>query len=99
MVSPVNGHLWVAIITKPLDVEKNELNPNHDDPVAGRILHVAIDENAMLPFTDYKMEEVFSTDGTDGIGPLTVGLYHENRLLVGTIQKNMMLCNVEYLKY
>ena len=95
-VDPTNGHLWVAILAKPLSVA--EYFVNHSTPVASRILHVSIDESATMPFTGSKVEEVFSSDGED-FGATTIGLYHDGKLLVGTIAKDMMYCEVPTLMY
>ena len=67
-------------------------------PVPGRILHVAIDQNAEMPFDEYKVEEVFSTTG-EKIGGTSGVVYHKNKLLVGTIRTGMMICNVPYVIY
>ena len=72
---------------------------NHSEPMPGRILHVAIDQNAEMPFTaDCKIEAVLSTSG-EMINAMTAGLYHRGKLLVGTIRKDMWMCDVPYLIY
>ena len=98
-VSPDNGHLWVGIIARPFafDKYKDHVDPS-SIPVPGRILHVAIDQNAERPFDDYKVEEVFSTTG-EKIGSTSGVVYHKHILLVGTIRTGMMVCNAPYLIY
>ena len=64
----------------------------------GRIIHVAIDQNSDLPFTDCKIEEVLSTTG-EKINGVTTGLYHRGKLLLGTIRKDMWMCDVPHLMY
>ena len=61
-------------------------------------MHLAIDQSADLPFTDCKIEEVLSTSG-DKINAVTTGLYHRGKLLLGTIRKDMCMCDVPYLMY
>ena len=71
---------------------------NHSEPVPGRVLHIAIDQTAELPFTNCKIEAVLSTSG-EKINAMTAGLYHRGKLLVGTIRKDMWICDVPYLMY
>jgi hypothetical protein len=71
---------------------------NHGVPIPGRILHIAIDQAAELPFTDCKIAAVLSTSG-EKINAMTAGLYHRGKLLVGTIRKDMWMCDIPYLMY
>lgn len=69
-------------------------------PVASKCLHVSIDPDAALPFSSYSVEEVLSSTGEDGVvGAVTVCVYFEGRIVVGTIGKDMMLCDAPYLMY
>ena len=95
-VDPENGHLWIAMMPKVLDV--GDYFTDHTKEVASQILHVAIDENASSPFFAYQMEEVFATKG-DIISATTIGMYHDGKLLIGTIGKDMLYCDVPYLMY
>ncbi len=86
------------MLIQPLETH----NYFHDQsvPVASQILHVSIDQNADLPFTDYKIEEVFSSTGKDGVvGAVTGCVYTQGKLLVGTISRDMMLCDAPYVMY
>ena len=71
---------------------------NHSEPMPGRILHIAIDQDADLPFTNCKIEEVLSTSG-EKINAVTIGLYHRGNLLVGNLRKDMWMCEVPYLMH
>ena len=95
-MSPVNGHLCVAHFVNGLQF--GQYVYNHSVPMPGRILHIAIDEKSERPFTDCKIEEVMSNTGVK-INAVTIGLYHRGRLLLGTIRKDMMMCDVPYLMY
>ena len=95
-VSPVDGHLWVAHFVNGLQFFKYVTN--HSEPMPGRVLHIAVDQNSDEPFTDCQIEEVVSTTG-ERINAVTTGLYHRGKLLLGTIRKDMMLCEVPYLMY
>ena len=95
-VSPVDGHLWVAHHVNLLQLLK--YIHNHSEPMPGRVLHIAVDQNSNEPFTDCKIEEVVSTTGK-WINAVTIGLYHRGKLLLGTVRKDMMLCEVPYLMY
>ncbi len=98
-VSPVNGHLWVGIIAKPLEFETYK---THSDPTStpcgGRILHVPVNEGAELPFEEPRVEEVFSTSGRL-ISATSAGLYHNGKLLVGSIRTGVMLCEAPFTIY
>ena len=61
-------------------------------------MHIAVDQNADMPFADCKVEEVLSTSG-EKINAVTTGLYHRGKLLLGTIRKDMWICDVPYLMY
>ena len=95
-MSPEDGHLWVAHFIN--DMQLSKYIHNHSEPMPGRILHVAIDQNADLPFTDYQIEAVLSTSG-EKINAVTMGLYHRGKLLVGNLRKDMWMCDVPYLMY
>ena len=95
-MSPENGHLWVAHFTNNLAFFKYIYN--HTEPFPGRVLHIAIDQKSDEPFTDCKIEEVLSTSGVK-INAVTIGLYHRGKLLLGTVRKDMMMCDVTYLMY
>ena len=78
IVSPENGHLWVAHFVNVFQFFKCLYN--HSEPMPGKIMHIAIDQNADLLLTDYKLEEVLSYSG-ESINAVTTGLYQENYLL------------------
>ena len=97
-VDPNTGHIWVAILAHPLKFESYK--EDHSFPLPSKCLHISIDQMAGLPFSNYSVEEVFSTTGEDGIvGGVTVCVYAEGRLLVGTVFKDMMMCDAPYLMY
>ena len=95
-MSPENGHLWVAHFINGLQFFK--YIHNHSVPMPGRVLQIAIDQDSNQPFTDCKIEEVMSTSGVI-INAVTTGLYHRGKLLLGTIRRDMMMCDVPYLMY
>ena len=66
--------------------------------MSGKIVHVAIDQNADLPFADCKIEEVLSYSG-ESINSISIGLYHRGKLLLRTIGKDMWMCDVSYLMH
>ncbi len=95
-VDPTNGHLWVAIMPRLLTVF--EYFADRSTEVPSQIVHIAIDENASSPFESYQVEELFATTG-DIISATTVGVYSDGQLLIGTIGKDMLYCEVPYLMY
>ena len=73
---------------------------DHSVPVKSKILHIRMDPSTSLPFDDVSIEQVFSSNADEGVvGAVTIGLYAQNRLVVGTIAEDMMLCDVHYLRY
>ena len=95
-VSPVNDDLWITVVAKPL-----KFIPYYKDrsiPIAGRVIHITVDASASLPFNNSKMEEVFSSTG-EGFSVTTISVYHEGKLLIGTVCGQMMYCKVPFLMY
>ena len=89
----------MGIIAKPVEFNVYIKHPDPTSvPCGGRVLHVAIDETAERPFDDYQVEEVFSTSGKM-IGGTSGTLYHNKKLLVGTIRTGLMVCDAPYLIY
>lgn len=71
-----------------------------ENAVPSRCIHVKINENADRPFDDYVLEEVFSSTGEDGMVGAVTGCVHANgKLVVGTVAKDMMLCDAPRLAY
>ena len=95
-VSPVNDHLWVGLMPKPINVYRHFLDRNI--PIAGRVIHITVDATASLPFNSSKVEDVFSTTG-EGFSVITIGVYHDQKLLIGTAINQMMYCEVPFLMY
>ena len=95
-VSPDNGHLWVGIMPKVRAISDYFLD--HSVPIAGRVIHVAIDEESETPFSEYELEEVFATTGHQLSAP-TIAIYHQGRLLIGTIMKDLMYCDAPHLMH
>jgi hypothetical protein len=97
-VSPENGHLWIAYF---VDVPQfTKYLYNHSEPMPGKVVHITINQSADhdLPFTNSKIEEVLSYSG-ESINGISMGLYHRGKLLLGTMRKDMWMCDVPYLMY
>ncbi len=63
-------------------------------------MHVKYDQNDELPFNNYTVEEIFSTTGEDGVvGAVTGCIYANKKLIVGTVGRDMMVCDAPYLMY
>ena len=67
-------------------------------PVPGRVIHITVDANASLPFNNSKVEEVFSTTG-EGFSTICMAVYHNGKLLIGTVINQMMYCEAPFLMY
>lgn len=91
-IDPTDGHMWVAVFPRPLNVLRYITNRSH--PVEGRVLHISLSEEKEAPFsyTRSKIEEIFQTDGRE-FGAVTISVYSGNKLLLGTIGLDMMFCD------
>lgn len=83
--------MWVAVFPRPLNVL--HYIRNHSHPVEGRVLHISLSEDNPLPFSydDSRIEEIFETDGHE-FGAVTIGVNRDNKLLLGTICRDLMFC-------
>ena len=97
-IDPTNGHMWAAVFPLPLNVLKYIHDRLH--PVEGRLFHIAMSEEEEEPFsyTKSQIEEKFETDGTD-FGAMTIGVYCNNKLLLGTVGHDLMLCNNVHTRF
>ncbi len=68
-------------------------------PVSANILQVTVDENADKPFESSQIESVYMSDGTNGVGAISIAAYSNNTLLLGSVCTNMIVCDVNYLQY
>ena len=91
-IDPTNGHMWVATFPRPVNVLK--YIHNRSVPVEGRVFHIRLYEEDEQPFSyeTSEIEEVFESDGTR-FGPVTVAVYSNNRLMMGTIASGLMICD------
>lgn len=95
-VIPETGNLLVGVLVHCLKVA--DYFKNQTVPVPSRCLHISIDQKAELPFDNHLVEEVFATTGEDGVvGAVTGCVYVKGKLVVGTIAKDMMVCDAPYL--
>ena len=98
MVDPTTGHLWVAVLVQAL--KTGDYFKDHSVAVASKCMHITVDQDAELPFSETSVEEVFSSSGEDGVvGAVSVCMYVTGRLVVGSICQDMMVCELPYLRY
>lgn len=97
MVDPGTGDMWVAVLAHPLKV--SDYFKDRSVAVASKCLHVRMDPSAELPFSNSTMEEVFSSDGEALMGAVSVCMYVQGRLLLGSIGMDMTMCDAPYLMY
>ena len=66
---------------------------NRSVPVEGRILHIRLFEEQEEPFSYERstIEEMFETDGI-GFGAITIAVYCNNKLVMGTVVNDLMIC-------
>ena len=87
--------MWVAVFPQILNVATYLHDRSH--PVKGRILHITLLELEEEPFSYSKsqIEEIFETSGSE-FGAMTIGVYSNGKLLIGTIGSDLMLCDGVY---
>ena len=97
-IDPTNGHMWVAVFPQILNVATYLHDRSH--PVKGRILHITLSELEEEPFSysNSQVEEVFETSGSE-FGAMTIGVYCNRKLLIGTIASDLMLCDGVHTLY
>ena len=99
VTDPSTDDLWIAVSVHPLKI--SEYFKDRTVPMPALCLHVHL--NTMpeeLPFTNYSIEEVLSSTGEDGVvGTISVCMYSQGRLVVGSVGHDMMLCNAPYLMH
>lgn len=91
-IDPTNDHMWVAAVPYPLHIF--DYIKDRSYPVEGRSFHISLFEDNELPYIESssKIEEVFETDGKE-FGAVSVAVYSNNKLLLGTVGLNIMLCD------
>ena len=96
-MDPKTGNLIIGILVQPLKLKSSKFGVN---AVPSRCIHVKLDQNATLPFDNHFKEELFSSTGEDGVVGSVTGCVHvKGKLVVGTIERDMMLCDAPYLMY
>lgn len=63
------------------------------------MLHIVVDEDSEKPFTNAKIESVYESDGSNGLGAISAAAYSNGTLLLGTVLTNMAVCDIGYLQY
>lgn len=97
-VDPETGDLWVSLLVQPLKVKDHY--KDHSIAVPSKCMRLRMDQGAELPFNNHTLEEVLSSTGEDGVmGTITSCLYTGQRLVVGSLAQDMMLCDVKHLMY
>lgn len=91
-IDPTNGHMWLAVFPRPFNIFPYIMDRSY--PVENRVLHISLFEEEDAPFSHSrsKTEEIFATDGTE-FGAVSVGVYSNNKLLLGTVGLNFMFCD------
>ena len=79
-IDPTNGHMWVSIVPRLDNVFEYIVNRSH--PVENRVIHIALSEEEDTPFSPSHSKIVVS-----------VGVYSNNKLLLGTVGLNFMFCD------
>ena len=88
----------MAVFPHVLDVMTYLHDRSH--PVRGRILHISLSEQEEEPFSYSKsqIEEIFETSGSE-FGGMSIGIYCNRKLLIGTIRSDLMLCDGVHTSY
>ena len=67
-------------------------------PSPGMVSHMTVDEESAAPFSESRIEQVFMTTGED-ISSVSVAVYHNRTLAIGSIFSNLAVCEVHHLMF
>ena len=68
-------------------------------PSPGSILHMTVNENSPLPFSESRVEEVFASDGEEVSTTSVLAIYYNHTLVIGSIHSGLTVYQVCYLMY
>ena len=91
-IDPTDGDMWVAVFPKPLHMI--QYIHNRSVSVEGRVLHIRLFEEEDKPFSYERssIEEIFETDGIE-FGAITIAVYCNSKIVMGTVVKDLMICD------
>ncbi|XP_015769516.1 PREDICTED: serum paraoxonase/arylesterase 1-like [Acropora digitifera] len=94
-VDPVTGNLWLAGIPRVSDIVEHINNISHRSPSQIMMLQLGEPASSGIGFPDYQLREAYMDDGRQITGATSAVVY-KDRLLIGSICGNLLLCEIQY---
>ncbi|XP_074615173.1 serum paraoxonase/arylesterase 2-like isoform X2 [Acropora palmata] len=92
-VDPRTGKVWLAGIPRAADAALHSANLSHPSPSQVFEVNLGKASTSGVAFPDYEVREVYANDGKE-LSFATTALVYQDRLLVGTLDNNMLLCQL-----
>ena len=92
-VDPLTGKFWLAGIPRAADAALHSTNLSHLSPSQVFEVNLGKASTSGVAFPDYEVREVYANDGKE-LSFATTALVYQDRLLVGTVDNNMLLCQL-----
>ena len=93
-IDPTTGYLYVAGLTQAMAYTKH--NKNLSEPCPSKVFMAKLSEgkNADVPHEIDDIIELYSSTGEGDLNCASTALFHQGKLLIGTIFSNFMFCEV-----
>ncbi|XP_074612908.1 serum paraoxonase/lactonase 3-like [Acropora palmata] len=92
-VDPRTGKVWLAGIPRAADAALHSANLSHPSPSQVFEVNLGKASTSGVAFPDYEVREVYANDGKE-LSFVTTAIVYQDRLLVGTLDNNMLLCQL-----
>lgn len=94
-VDPLTGNFWLVGIPRVTDAILHSTNVSHPSPSQVFEVKLGKPSTSGVAFPDYEVREVYVNDGKE-LSFATTAIVYQDRLLVGTLDNNMLLCQLIY---
>ena len=94
-VDPLTGNFWLVGIPRVTDAILHSTNVSHPSPSQVFEVNLGKPSTSGVAFPDYEVREVYVNDGKE-LSFATTAIVYQDRLLVGTLDNNMLLCQLIY---
>jgi len=94
-VDPVTGNLWFAGIPRAVDVLEHAKNLSHPSPSQVLTIKLGKPSASGIAFPDNEVREVYKNDGNE-LTFSTSAIVYKDRLLIGSLDSNMLYCELKY---
>ena len=94
-VDQLTGKFWLVGIPRVTDAILHSTNLSHPSPSQAFEVKLGKPSTSGEAFPDYEIREVYANDGKE-LSFATTALVYKDNLLVGTVDNNMLLCQLIY---